>query len=50
MSLGPLIKVARGDAPADLILARARIVNTFTGTIERGNVAICGQRIAGIGN
>jgi adenine deaminase len=50
MSLAPLIEVARGDAPADLILARARIVNTFTGAIERGNVAIFGDRIAGIGD
>lgn len=50
MSLGPLIKVARGEAPADLILARARIVNTFTGATERGNVAIYGGRIAGIGD
>ncbi|MDP2952927.1 MAG: adenine deaminase [Chloroflexota bacterium] len=42
--------VARGDAPADLILARARIVNTFTGEIEEGNVAIYADRIAGVGD
>ncbi len=50
MSLSKLIAVARGDTPADLLLQNARIVNTFTGTIEEGNVAICGDRIAGIGN
>ncbi|MFQ5826103.1 MAG: adenine deaminase, partial [Dehalococcoidia bacterium] len=50
MSLASLIEVARGEAPADLILARARIVNTFTGAIERGSVAIYGERIAGIGD
>lgn len=48
--LSHLIAVARGDAPADLILANARIVNTFVGEIERGNVAIYGGRIAGIGD
>jgi len=42
--------VARGKRPADLILANARVVNTFTGEIEPGNVAICGDRIAGVGD
>lgn len=50
MSLAKLISVARGDAPADLLLQNARIVNTFVGIIEEGNVAICGDRVAGIGN
>ena len=45
-----LIKVARGLAPADLILANARVVNIFNGEIESGNVAISGGRIAGIGD
>ena len=45
-----LISVARGKHPADLILANARVVNTFTGEIEPGNVAICGDRIAGVGD
>jgi len=50
MSLGELISVARGDAPADLLLKNARIVNTFVGVTEEGNVAICGDRIAGVGS
>src|SRR4030043_2237080 len=50
MSLSKLISVARGDAPADLLLKNAKIINTFVGIIEEGNVAICGDRIAGIGN
>lgn len=50
MSLGELISVARGDAPADLLLKNARIVNTFVGITEEGNVAICGDRIAGVGS
>jgi adenine deaminase len=44
-----LIPVARGEAPADLILANARVVNVFNGSIEPGNVAVYAGRIAGIG-
>jgi len=50
MTLSKLISVARGDAPADLLLKNAKIINTFVGVIEEGNVAIYGDRIAGIGN
>ena len=50
MSLAKLISVARGDAPADLLLKNVKIINTFVGIIEEGNVAIYGDRIAGIGN
>ena len=42
--------MARGEAPADLVLKNARIINTFVGEIEQGNVAIYGDRIAGIGD
>ncbi|TET16119.1 MAG: adenine deaminase, partial [Dehalococcoidia bacterium] len=49
MSLEELIAVARGDTPADLLLANAKIVNTFTAEIEDSNVAICQGYIAGIG-
>ncbi|UCH50975.1 MAG: adenine deaminase [Chloroflexota bacterium] len=50
MSLAKLISVARGDSPADLLLKNAKIINTFVGIIEEGNVAIYSDRIAGIGN
>ncbi len=50
MSLAELIAVARGIAPADLILSNAKIINTFSGEIEEGNVAIYRDRIAGIGD
>jgi adenine deaminase len=50
MSLAKLISVARGDAPADLLLKNAKIINTFVGIVEEGNVAIYSDRIAGIGN
>jgi adenine deaminase len=45
-----LIQVAKGELPADLLLANAKIINVFTGQIEPGNVAICGDRIAGVGD
>ena len=50
MKLGRLIAVARGKARADLILKNARVINTFTGDIEQGNVAIYQDRIAGVGD
>src|SRR4030043_1472469 len=50
MNLGELVSVARGEAPADLLLKNARIVNTFVGEIEQGDVAIYGDRIAGVGD
>jgi adenine deaminase len=44
-----LISIAKGDRPADLLLRGARIVNVFTGEIYPANVAIAGDRIAGVG-
>jgi len=50
MNLKELISVARGEIPADLLLKNARIVNTFIGEIEQADVAIYGDRIAGVGD
>ncbi len=50
MGIERLISVAMGESPADLVLTDARIVNTFNGEIEEGNVAICGGSIAGVGD
>jgi len=50
MSLKELISVARGEIPADLVLKNALIVNTFVGEIEQADVAIYGDRIAGVDN
>ncbi|WP_282028663.1 adenine deaminase [Paracoccus marcusii] len=44
------IAVARGDLPADLILRGGRVFDLITGTMMAGDVAICGDRIAGIGD
>lgn len=49
LELESLLRVARGDAPADLVLRNARLVNVFTGAIEETDVAIAGARLAGIG-
>jgi adenine deaminase len=50
MELADLIKVARGDAPADLLLKNARVVNVFTGDIEETNIAIVNTDIVGLGD
>jgi len=50
MNLKELISVARGEIPADLLLKNARIVNTFIGEIEQADVAIYGDKIAGVGD
>jgi adenine deaminase len=43
------IRVARGDAPGDLVLTGGRIVNVFTQQLEAANVVIADGWIAGIG-
>jgi adenine deaminase len=50
MELAHLISVARGDTPADLLLTNGKIINTFTGSIDSGNVATYRDKIAGIGD
>ncbi len=49
MELNGLIRVARGDAPADLVLRNAQLVNVYSGEIYPTDVAIYNARIAGIG-
>jgi len=48
--LSDLISVARGNSPADLILANTRIINTLDGEVEESNAAIYQGRIAGVGD
>src|SRR4051812_44803520 len=50
MELGKLLSVARGEAPADLVLRGGRIVNVFSGEIEPADIAIAGGMIAGVGS
>lgn len=44
-----LIRVARGEKPAELVLKNARVVNVFSGEIVPGDVAIYRGKIAGVG-
>ncbi|OGN95418.1 MAG: adenine deaminase [Chloroflexi bacterium RBG_13_51_18] len=45
-----LISVAKGESLADLILANAKVVNTFNGEIESANVAVYDGLVAGVGD
>lgn len=44
------LAVARGDAPADLVLKGGRVLSVFTGEVLEADVAICGEHIAGLGS
>jgi adenine deaminase len=44
-----VLRVARGEAPADLVLKDCRVVNVFTGEIEAADVAIHDGLVAGLG-
>jgi len=50
MDLHTIITTARGDAPADLLLTNARIVNVFSGRITDGSIAVKAGHIAGFGD
>ena len=43
------IEVARGLRPADLLIRGGKLVNIFSGEVYQTNVAICNDRIAGVG-
>jgi adenine deaminase len=45
--LGRRIDQALGREPADLVIKGARILNVATGTLDEGDVAICGDWIVG---
>ncbi|MGE5359708.1 MAG: adenine deaminase [Bacteroidales bacterium] len=49
MNLASLVRYARGDAPADLVLRNARVVNVFSSEIQPTDVAIAHSRIVGLG-
>ena len=49
MDLKTRIDIAAGRKPADLVLKNGRIVNVLSCEIHDGDVAIAGDRIAGIG-
>lgn len=49
MAIAHRIRVARGDAPADLILENARIIDVFSGDIRPGAIAVAEGWIVGVG-
>lgn len=46
--LETLIDQARGRVPADLVLRGGMVLDTVTGDLLAGDVAICGETIVGI--
>jgi adenine deaminase len=44
------IQQARGLEPADLVLKNCKIIDVFCGGIIEADVALCGEKIAGIGS
>lgn len=43
------LAVARGDEPADLVLAGGRVLSVFTGELLETDVAVAGAHVAGLG-
>ncbi|PIE68188.1 MAG: adenine deaminase [Deltaproteobacteria bacterium] len=50
MDLKKIVSTARGDAPADLLLTNAKIVNVFSGRIVDSSIAVKDGHIAGFGD
>ena len=50
MDLKSLIRHARGDEPADLLLRNGRVVNVLSGEVEAASVAVAGGFIVGLGD
>lgn len=49
IELVKLIETARGDAPADLVLTNAQLVNVFTGEVYPTDIAVKRSRVAALG-
>lgn len=45
-----LMDVAAGRTAADVVLKNCRIIDVYNGRITEGDIAFCGDRIAGIGS
>ena len=50
MNAEKLIRVAKGEKPADLVIRNANVVNVFNDEIKKMDIAIYAGRIAGMGN
>ena len=49
MDLAQIVKVARGDAPADLVLRNAKLINVYTSEIYETDVVIAGDKVIALG-
>src|SRR5512139_3613948 len=49
MELNQFINIARGNAPADLLLKGGQIVNVFSGEVHDADIAIANGKIVGVG-
>jgi adenine deaminase len=49
MELSQFINIARGNAPADLLLKGGQIVNVFSGEVHDADIAIADGKIVGVG-
>ena len=45
-----LLAVAKETKPADLVIQNGKIVNVYSGEIYEGGVAVCGDKIAAVGD
>ncbi len=50
MSLDRRIAVARGEEPADLVITRGQLVNTFTAETYQSDIAIAEGYVVGLGS
>ena len=50
MDLKSLIRLAKGDEPADLLLRNGRLVNVLSGEVEKTGIALAGDFIVGLGD
>ena len=50
MELAQIIKIARGDEPADTLLKNCKVLNVFTGEIIETDIAVVHSRIVGLGD
>ncbi len=49
MELSQIIRMARGDEPAEILLKNARMINVYTGEIYPADIALAHSRIVGVG-
>jgi adenine deaminase len=50
MELAQTVKVARGDAPADLALRNGKLINVYTGEIYETDIVVAEDRIIALGS